>query len=137
MNSRYYLINFQHKNDARGKMCVGEFEKEIPFLVKRIFYQYDFAGDCSRGQHANRHSSFVFICLKGECIIFVDDGHVQDQFVLNDASKGLFLSNGIWKEMKSFSSDCILLVLSDNEYDSSEYIRNYDEYVDFVNNNEL
>lgn len=132
-NRKFYSIDFQCINDKRGKMCVAEFEKEIPFLIKRVFYQFGFSTDCTRGQHANLESSFVFVCLSGECTVIVDDGKYREKFVLKDATKGLFLSNNTWKEMSNFSSDCVLLVLSDKEYNKTEYITDYGRFLELVN----
>lgn len=133
MNKNFYTIKFQCKNDARGKMCIGEYGKEIPFLVKRFFYQFDFSSDGSRGSHANLESSFVFVCLVGKCTVIVDDGTNRECFVLNDPTTGLYLSNNTWKEMRNFSKDCVLLVLSDKEYNKDEYISDYGRFIELVN----
>jgi hypothetical protein len=36
----------------------------------------------------------------------------------------------VWHEMKNFSEDCVLLVLADDHYDESDYIRNYQSFID-------
>jgi hypothetical protein len=35
----------------------------------------------------------------------------------------------MWREMHDFSADCVLLVLASAEYDESDYIRNYDDFI--------
>ena len=46
--------------------------------------------------------------------------------------EGLYVSNSMWREMYDFSKDAVLLVLASELYDESDYIRNYDEFLDFV-----
>ena len=46
--------------------------------------------------------------------------------------EGLYVPNSMWREMYDFSKDAVLLVLASELYDESDYIRNYDEFLDFV-----
>ena len=48
--------------------------------------------------------------------------------------EGLYISNDMWREMYDFSTDAVLLVLASQPYDESDYIRDYDEFLDFVRN---
>ena len=41
---------------------------------------------------------------------------------------GLYIPPMLWKDMYDFSKDSVLLVLSNEHYDSTEYIRDYNEY---------
>lgn len=126
----FYSFNLPNHNDERGMMCVGECGKELPFTIKRIFYDYN--NDVSsehRGNHANKHSEFVFICLHGTCTIKVNDGLCEKEFVMDDPKKALYTNKMVWKEMYDYSSDSVLLVLSNNNYDPTEYIRNFNEFL--------
>ena len=49
--------------------------------------------------------------------------------------EGLYISNDMWREMYDFSSDAVLLVLASQVYDEKDYIRNYDEFLEYVNSN--
>ena len=44
----------------------------------------------------------------------------------------MYVANNMWREMYDFSPDAVLLVLASELYDESDYIRNYDEFLDFV-----
>jgi hypothetical protein len=52
-------------------------------------------------------------------------------FNIDRPHMGIYIPKMIWKDMYDFSSDSILLVLS-NEH--SEYIRDYDDFIKHVNN---
>ena len=49
--------------------------------------------------------------------------------------EGLYVANDMWREMYDFSSDAVLMVLASELYDEADYIRNYDEFLEFVKSN--
>ena len=133
MDKKFKVIDFQELGDPRGHLVVAESNKEVPFLIQRIFYIYGTKDGVVRGQHANRESEFMLINLQGSVKIVIDDGRQKDTVILNKAHQGVYLDKMVWKDMCEFSSDSILLVLSSMSYDASEYIRDYDEFVREVN----
>ncbi|SKB41675.1 WxcM-like, C-terminal [Acetoanaerobium noterae] len=137
MDKKFKVIDFQELGDSRGHLVVAESNKEVPFLIQRIFYIYGTKDGVVRGQHANRESEFMLINLQGSVKIVIDDGRQKDTVILNKAHQGVYLDKMVWKDMCEFSSDSILLVLSSMSYDASEYIRDYDEFVREVNDGKL
>ena len=78
-------------------------------------------------------SEFVLINVAGACKVKVKDGRGNEAvFSLNRPHTGIYLPRMIWKDMYDFSEDSVLLCLSSEHYDSEEYIRNYDEFVKMV-----
>ena len=127
------MLVFSQKGDSRGHMVIVEGMKDIPFDIKRIFYIYGSAPDVVRGQHANMRSEFVLINVAGNCKVKVRDGRGNEAvFSLNRPHTGIYLPRMIWKDMYDFSEDSVLLCISSEHYDSEEYIRNYDEFVKMV-----
>lgn len=124
MSEKYKLINFDEFGDESGKLVAIENSKNIPFDIKRTFYIYGTKEGIVRGQHANKISRFVLICLSGSCEVKVYDldKKIEENFVLDSPKKGLYLDRMIWKDMYNFSENCVLLVLSDSEYIKDEYI---------------
>lgn len=124
------LLEFSHFGDNRGHLVVIEGKKDIPFEIKRIFYIYGSKPDDVRGKHANRNSEFVLINVSGTSKVRVDDGLGNTKvYSLDKPNMGVFVPKMIWKEMYDFSKDSVLLVLSNEPYNSDEYIRDYDHYV--------
>lgn len=124
------LLDFQQWGDERGHLVVAEGGREIPFEIKRIFYMYGSSADVVRGQHANRKSEFVLINVAGTSKVRVKDGDGNEAvYYLNRPHMGIYLPTMIWKDMYDFSSDSVLLVLSNEHYDPDEYIRDYAEFV--------
>ena len=127
------LIDFTEFGDERGKLVVIEGGIDIPFQIRRTFYIYGSDMNAVRGKHANRKSEFVLINIGGTSKVRVDNGKQSEIIELNRPHSGIYIPKMIWKDMYDFSEDSILLVLSSEHYDESEYIRDYDEYVREVN----
>lgn len=124
------MLEFSQNGDERGYLVVVEGMKDIPFEIKRIFYIYGSDSTVVRGQHANRKSQFVLINVSGQCKVKVKDGKGNEaDFLLNRPHTGIYLPQMIWKDMYDFSKDSVLLCLSSEHYDSNEYIRNYNEFL--------
>lgn len=129
IDEMYRILEFPELGDERGNLVVVEGGKQIPFDIQRIFYIYGSDDTVVRGQHANLRSQFVLVNVAGSSKVKVDNGEDTRIIELNKPRMGLYLSRMLWKEMYDFSPDSVLLVLSDEHYDGSEYIRDYDEYV--------
>lgn len=121
----YKLINLERISDARGSLVVIENSKQIPFEIKRIFYVYDTQSDISRGGHANKKSQFVFIAIHGSVRIKIKEYSGDKLFVLDNPNTALWIDKMVWKEMYDFSKDAVLLVLTNELYDASEYIYDF------------
>lgn len=127
------MLEFSQHGDERGHMVVVEGIKDVPFDIKRIFYIYGSDSNVVRGQHANRRSQFVLINVAGSSKVKVLDGKGNEAvYSLNRPHTGIYLPSMIWKDMYDFSSDSVLLCLASETYDASEYIRDYDEFVKIV-----
>lgn len=94
-----------------------------------MFYIYGSDNDVIRGQHANRKSEFVLINVAGKSKVKVMDGEGNEAvFCLNRPHTGIYLPTMVWKEMYDFSEDSVLLCLSNEHYDATEYIRDFNEF---------
>lgn len=123
------IIFFNEMGDERGNLVVIEGEQDIPFSIKRVFYLYGSDKDVMRGQHANRRSSFLLVNVSGTSKVRITDGHEELIVTLDKPRMGVYIPPMYWKDMYDFSADSVLLVLSDEHYDGSEYIRDYPEYL--------
>ena len=133
IHEHYKIIEFAEHGDERGNLVVIEGNQDIPFEIKRVFYMYGTDNTMVRGSHANRKSEFVLINVSGKTKIKVDDGFSSAVIELDKPRMGIYIPAMLWKDMYDFTSDSVLLVLSNEHYDGSEYIRDYDEYLKEVN----
>ena len=123
------ILQFADLGDERGKLVVIEGGQAIPFEIKRVFYIYESDSTVVRGQHANQESEFVLINVAGKSKVRITDGKEEYIVELNKPMMGVYLPKMIWKDMYDFSPDSVLLVLASTHYDGKEYIRNYDDYL--------
>ena len=105
----------------------------LPFDVKRVFYLYDIPGGESRGAHAHKECHQFLIAASGAFEVFLDDGNVRRQVLLNRPYLGLHIPPSIWASEENFSSGAICLVLTSHLFDENDYIRNYEEFLTFKN----
>lgn len=127
------LIEFEEHGDDRGTLIALEQERNIPFDVKRVYYMYDTTPGTRRGSHAHRKLKQVLICVSGSCVIHLDDGSDQAEVPLESPNVGLVIDSAVWREMYDFSDGAVLMVLASELYDESDYIRDYDKFIDYVN----
>lgn len=128
-----YLISFDVNGDDRGSLIALEQQSaNIPFEIKRVYYIFNTKQEIRRGFHAHKKLKQVIICTSGSCQILLDDGKDQQTVCLDTPKQGLYIEGIIWREMFDFSPDCVLMVLASNIYDESDYIRNYDEFIQLV-----
>lgn len=116
-------------SDMRGSLSVLEWEKQVPFLVKRLFYTYDTISTKVRGEHAHKECHQFLIAVSGSLSVIADNGTDREEFMLDSPAKGLHLPSGIWGIQYKHKPGTVLLVLASHEYDKADYIRDYDEFV--------
>lgn len=127
------MIELPQAGDERGHLVIVEGGIDIPFEIKRAFYIYGSDRNVVRGQHANRKTEFVLINVAGTSKIKVKDGEGNEAiFCLNRPHTGVYLPTMVWKDMYDFSEDSVLLVLASEHYDTEEYIRDYNEFVEEI-----
>nr|WP_235522188.1 FdtA/QdtA family cupin domain-containing protein [Shewanella xiamenensis] len=124
------IIDFPVLGDGRGALVALEANRHIPFEIKRVYYIYGTAQGVARGFHAHKELKQVAICLKGSCRFVMDDGKDKQQVILATPDKGLLIEPMQWHEMYDFSEDCLLMVLADQVYDESDYIREYSKFIE-------
>lgn len=119
------IIEIPKVHEERGNLAVIE-KDIIPFEVKRVYYLYDIPKNSNRGGHSHLKQESFIVALSGSFDVVIDDGFNQERIMLNKPDKGLYIPTGIWRELDNFSSGAICLVLASNEFDESEYIRDYE-----------
>ena len=121
----------KHHSDRKGNLSVVQNGDTIPFDVKRVYYLYDVPGGESRGAHAHKELSQLIVAASGSFTVTLDDGKVKRSFLLNRPYQGLLVVPGIWRDLNDFSSGSVCMVLASHPYDKEDYIRDYDEFLEY------
>ncbi len=125
------LVELPKIEDVRGNISV--IEKDIfPMAIKRVYYLYDVPSSAARGGHAHKEQYELLIAISGSFDVVVDDTKEKRIVNLNKPNKGLLIKSNVWRELDNFSSGSVCLVISSGEFDESDYIRNYNDFVAFV-----
>jgi acetyltransferase-like isoleucine patch superfamily enzyme/dTDP-4-dehydrorhamnose 3,5-epimerase-like enzyme len=115
--------------DMRGNLTAAEFERSIPFSVKRYFMVFDVPSEEIRGEHAHRRCHQFLVCTNGSMSVVVDDGSNREEIVLDAPNIGVHLPPMVWGTQYKYSRGSVLLVFASEYYDSSDYIRDYAEFL--------
>ena len=131
----------KHHSDRKGNLTVvengdtstGSGQGTLPFDVKRVYYLYDVPGGENRGSHAHKDLSQLIIAASGSFRVTLDDGKCKRSFFLNRPYQGLYVKPGMWRDLEDFSSGAVCMVLASEVYQVEDYIRDYDEFIKFRN----
>lgn len=108
----------------------------VPFEIKRVFYSYDIPGGEARGAHAHKECHQFLIAASGAYEVVLADGVNKRTVLLNRPFFGLHVPPGIWAAEQAFSSGSICLVLASHGYEESDYIRDYNDFINYIRTNE-
>lgn len=127
------IIELPKITNRAGNITPIEGIKNLPFGIKRVFYSYDIPGGESRGAHAHKACHQFLIAASGAFEVLLDDGRNKRTVLLNRPFYGLHIPPGIWASEQGFSSGSVCLVLASHSYEAEDYIRDYNEFLEFKN----
>jgi dTDP-4-dehydrorhamnose 3,5-epimerase-like enzyme len=122
------IVNIPKIEDPRGNLSVIE-KEVVPFEIKRVYYLYDVPAGAERGGHAHKKLQQFLVALSGSFDVILNDGKVEKSVTLNKPFEGLLITNGIWRELKNFSSGAVCLVVASDVFEEADYIREFDEFL--------
>lgn len=124
------IIDIRKYSDTRGYLSVIESREDIPFEIKRIYYLY-MVPEAARGAHAHKQLQQLMVATSGSVHVTLDDGVNKRTFVLDKPWKGLHVVPGLWRDLDNFSGGTVCMVLASEHYAEEDYIRNYDEFLEY------
>jgi UDP-2-acetamido-3-amino-2,3-dideoxy-glucuronate N-acetyltransferase len=124
-----HIHNLTTVSDLRGDLVVGEFQRDIPFPVKRFFMVHGVDSREVRGEHAHKKCHQFLICTRGSVSVVADDGVKRTEVLLDAPERGLHLPPMVWGVQYKYSPDAVLLVFASDYYEPDDYIRDYGEFI--------
>lgn len=122
------------RGDDRGSLVAIEAMRDVPFPIVRVYYLFGTLPHVARGFHAHRALRQFAVCVAGSCNMILDNGRDRTTVRLDDPAIGLMIEPAVWHEMHDFAPGTVLMVLADQPYDESDYIRDYDAFLTFLGN---
>ena len=126
------LCELNKMHDKEGNLTYMYQNVHVPFPINRVFYSYDIPGGEDRGAHAHMKCHQFLIAASGSFEVVLDDGTNKRTVQLNRPFWGLHIPPGIWASEQGFSSGSICLVLASEGYSEGDYIRNYDDFLEYL-----
>jgi len=126
------LVDLTGVEDMRGQLVAAEYGREIPFVPQRCFLVSDVPTKNVRGEHAHRSTAELRICIHGSCSILLDDGREREEVFLDTRRVGIYVPPLTWIVQYRHSADAIVLALASTPYDTSDYIRDYQDFLRVV-----
>ena len=124
------IIDIRKYTDNRGYLSVIESQLDIPFDIKRVYYLY-MVPEVARGAHAHKELQQLLVATSGSVEVIMDDGTNKKSFMLDRPWKGLYVPSGLWRDLENFSGGAVLMCLASEKYDPSDYIRDYNEFLEY------
>ena len=115
--------------DPKGNLSFIDSGKEVPFDIQRVYYLYDVPGGSDRGSHAHKNLHQLIIAMSGSFDVTLNDGFGSQKFHLSRSYMGLYVGPMIWRYLDNFSSGSVCMVLASAHYDESDYIRDYEDFL--------
>jgi dTDP-4-dehydrorhamnose 3,5-epimerase-like enzyme len=137
MLSEVRELEFPSLGDERGELIALEQNQHVPFDIKRVYYIIRTEQGVKRGFHAHIALEQVAVAVTGSCVFDVETFEGKSSYTLDSAYKGLYLGGLVWREMRDFTEDCVLMVLASDVYTEDDYLRDYAKFKDALSQNEF
>jgi hypothetical protein len=124
------IIELRRIENPKGSLTPIEAGVDVPFEIRRVYYLYDVPGGEDRGGHAHLGLHQFIVAASGSFEVVLDDGRERKSYFLNRSWYGLYVPPMLWRELTNFSSGSVSLVLASELFDESDYIRDYDTFVE-------
>ena len=122
------ILSVPKIEDPRGNLSVIE-NDVIPFEMKRVYYLYDVPSGAERGGHSHKEQQEFLVALSGSFDVILHDGQHEKVVSLNKPFEGLLITNGIWRELKNFSSGAVCLIIASAVFEEEDYIRVFQNFL--------
>ncbi|GAA4496433.1 FdtA/QdtA family cupin domain-containing protein [Pseudaeromonas paramecii] len=131
MNSliSWQTVDLDHIQDERGSISIAEKGRQFDFDVRRIFFLSAISAGQERGHHAHQELQQIIFATSGSFTLELDDGKERTSFHLKSGGQGVFVNGPVWRVMKDFTPDAVMMVLCDRVYAEDKVIRSYDEFL--------
>ncbi|WP_281071357.1 GNAT family N-acetyltransferase [Succinivibrio dextrinosolvens] len=118
-----------------GALSFFEGTKDIPFDIKRVYFISQVPEGARRGFHAHKNLKQLLFCPYGKIQLVLDNGENggnREEITLNDPSIGIVIEKPVWREMLWLEKNSVLVVAASDFYTEDDYLRNYDDFLKYI-----
>ena len=118
-----------------GILTPFSLKKDFPIRVKRIF-MINGKKNFVRGDHAHKKCSQFLFPVLGKVKVEYFSKSKNGAIILNyNKREGFLLKPKTWCKIKFLTTNAILLVACDMEYNFKDYIENYSDFLKIIKKN--
>ena len=120
------------KTNGIGQLSFFEGSIDFPFEIKRMYYITNVSDGTKRGFHAHKELKQLIFCPYGRILLILENELGREEIELNDPSIGVLITKPTWREMIWLQKDSVLCVAASDYYKPNDYIRDIDEFHNFL-----
>jgi hypothetical protein len=125
-------FSFKKYRKNSGTLIPFSLKKEIPFKTKRIFLIYG-KKNFIRGNHAHKKCSQFLVPIFGKMEVEYQGKNFKIKKIIDyKKNLGLLLKPKTWCKIKFITNNSVLMVFCDREYEYSDYIENYKNFLKLI-----
>ena len=125
-------FSFKKYRKNSGTLIPFSLKKEIPFKTKRIFLIYG-KKNFIRGNHAHKKCSQFLVPIFGKMEVEYQGKNFKIKKIIDyKKNLGLLLEPKTWCKIKFITNNSVLMVFCDREYEFSDYIENYKDFLKLI-----
>lgn len=121
------ILELRERRGENGALLPFNF-RELPFEPRHAFFVRGVPVGEIRGRHAHRSCEQLLFAVSGSVLVSTNDGNEKREFLLNQATQGLFLPKLVWGEQKYLDEGSELLVFASEPYAPEKYIEDFDTF---------
>ncbi|MCS6824136.1 MAG: FdtA/QdtA family cupin domain-containing protein [Cytophagaceae bacterium] len=121
-----FLIHFEQIGDNDiGFISVCQSQKDVPFLIRRVYWVYHTPDHVERGNHAHKKGQQLLVCVSGETTVQLENIREEKySFTLKEPHVGLFIPPMYWRVIH-MKADTVFICMADTDFNEDDYIRDY------------
>lgn len=132
-NLNYKIIKLRSiDNGSNGMLSFFENNIDYNFEIKRFYYIYGASAGSERGFHAHKKLKQLLFCPHGKIEVTLMNENEKTIIILDEPNKGLIIEPCTWREIKWIQQNAVLCVAVSDFYDESDYIRDFEEYLEYL-----
>ena len=131
MNDKFpKIINLNSIGSSElGYITVAEYQQNIPFQIKRVYWTYYTPNKVTRGHHAHKELEQCIFAVSGHIEFeLINPQGKKSNFILDSPDQGLYIPPMHWRTIK-FSHSAVLLCLASEVYQEDDYTRDYNQFL--------
>jgi len=124
------VVGFKIYSDERGHLVPIQFpEDTLDMNVNRIFSIFGVPRGATRGGHASKIGQQILIALSGFVTVDVEDVYGgKESVVLDGPHYGLYVPPMVWRTLRDFSPEALILALCDRHYIATGHCQTKQEW---------